>query len=150
MNISKKASIIALALIISSIAITTIANAQDPWDWDTDDQAAAEAAAGGFLCLSGALCILPIIMLIIWIIIAVWVYKDAEKRGSNGILWVIIILITGIIGLIIWLVIRPPIGGDPSKGQPPAANDRMCPSCGRPIPLDAQVCPYCGKDFRQK
>jgi len=40
------------------------------------------------------------------ILIAVWVYRDAEKRGESGVLWLIIVLITGIIGLIIWLIIR--------------------------------------------
>jgi len=43
---------------------------------------------------------------IVAILIAVWVYRDAEKRGESGVLWLIIVLITGIIGLIIWLIIR--------------------------------------------
>jgi len=43
---------------------------------------------------------------VVAILIAVWVYRDAEKRGENGALWLIIVLITGIIGLIIWLIIR--------------------------------------------
>jgi TctA family transporter len=47
-----------------------------------------------------------IIWLVIAILIAVWVYRDAEKRGESGALWLIIVLITGIIGLIIWLIIR--------------------------------------------
>jgi len=37
---------------------------------------------------------------IVAILLAVWVYRDAEKRGESGILWLIIVLITGIIGLI--------------------------------------------------
>jgi len=43
---------------------------------------------------------------IVAILIAVWVYRDAEKRGESGVLWLIIVLITGIIGLIIWLIVR--------------------------------------------
>ena len=51
--------------------------------------------------------VLPMIAwFIIAILIAVWVYRDAEKRGESGVLWLIIVLITGIIGLIIWLIIR--------------------------------------------
>jgi TctA family transporter len=51
--------------------------------------------------------VLPMIAwFIIAILIAVWVYRDAEKRGESGALWLIIVLITGIIGLIIWLIIR--------------------------------------------
>ena len=47
-----------------------------------------------------------IIWLLFAIVIAVWVYKDAESRGESGVLWLIIALIAGIIGLIIWLIIR--------------------------------------------
>jgi TctA family transporter len=47
-----------------------------------------------------------IIWLMIAIVVAVWVYKDAESRGENGVLWLIIVLIAGIIGFIIWLIIR--------------------------------------------
>jgi hypothetical protein len=60
---------------------------------------------------------LPFVFLAVWlviaILIAVWVYRDAEKRGESGVLWLIIVLITGIIGLIIWLIIRrdKPVSG---------------------------------------
>lgn len=55
-------------------------------------------------------CVLvPIIWLIISVLIGIWVYKDAEKRGESGALWLIIIILTSIIGLIIWMVVRPPV-----------------------------------------
>jgi hypothetical protein len=45
-----------------------------------------------------------------WIAIAVglgvWVYKDANARGENGALWLLILIVGGIIGLIIWLIVR--------------------------------------------
>ena len=98
------------------------------------------------------LCIIPIIWLIIAILIAIWVYRDAEKRGSSGVLWLIIVIIAGIIGLIIWLVVRPPIGGAPvqqvQQPQQPAPG-RACPNCGRAIPTDARACPYCAKKFEE-
>nr|MDO8062581.1 PLDc N-terminal domain-containing protein [Candidatus Freyrarchaeum guaymaensis]HDO80025.1 hypothetical protein [Candidatus Bathyarchaeota archaeon] len=43
---------------------------------------------------------------IVAIILAVWVYRDAEERGMEGALWLIIVLLTGIIGLIIYLIVR--------------------------------------------
>ncbi len=43
---------------------------------------------------------------IIGIILAIWVYRDAESRGMNGALWLIIVILLGIIGLIIYLVVR--------------------------------------------
>ena len=47
-----------------------------------------------------------VIWFVVAILIAVWVYRDAEKRGESGALWLLIVLITGIIGLIIWLIVR--------------------------------------------
>jgi len=99
---------------------------------------------------AGALCFFWVVMFIIWIAIGVWMYRDAEKRGKSGALWLIIGLLFGIIGLIIWLIVRPP---EPSFYEKKVAGEekkeRICPSCGRSIPFDAKVCPYCGKNFEE-
>jgi len=59
------------------------------------------------LFLFGAIWIICIVvMLVISIMIAVWVYRDAKSRGMSGGLWLIIVLLFGIIGLIIYLVVR--------------------------------------------
>lgn len=122
-----------------SLAITTLVNAAD-YTYTPVDQ-------GIFFGLGGLVCGIIIIIWIVFILIAIWVYKDAEKRGSSGVLWLIIIIITGIIGLIIWLIVRPPIGGHPQQSG--VSTGRMCPNCGRPIPMDAKICPYCGKKFEE-
>ena len=138
MDNSKKFAITALACIVLSVAVAAVASAQGEWDYGDE-----YIAPGLFWGLTGALCFIPILVLIIGIVLAIWVYKDAQKRGSSGALWLIIVLLTGIIGLIIWLVVRPPIGGEKSA----ASSDRRCPNCGRAIPNDARTCPYCGKNF---
>ena len=111
-------------------------------DEDTSD----EEWLGGLF--AGALCFAWIIMFVIWIAIGIWMYKDAEKRGKSGALWLIIGLLFGIIGLIVWLIVRPPERSFyEKKAEQPQPQDRNCPECGRPIPMDANVCPYCGKKF---
>jgi len=42
------------------------------------------------------------------ILLCVWVYRDAESRGMGGVLWLIVVILTGIIGLIIYLIVRKP------------------------------------------
>lgn len=82
---------------------------------------AQTAPLAGLACFTGALCALPLLYFIIVIVIMIWVYKDAEKRGKSGALWLIIVLFTGIIGIIVWLIVRPPIVQYPPQYgyQPP-------------------------------
>ncbi len=62
------------------------------------------------LLLAGII-LLYVVLFIIAILIAVWVYKDAKKRYPEGssmpVVWLLIVLITGLIGLIIYLIVRP-------------------------------------------
>ncbi|MEM3396954.1 MAG: zinc ribbon domain-containing protein [Thermoplasmata archaeon] len=124
-------------------------------------------------CMTGALCFLPIIWLVIWILIAIWVYKDAEKRGMSGILWLIIVVLLGLIGLIIYIVVRkpeqpqmpaappppppayqqpppppPPAYGAPPPPPPAAPGMAPCPYCGTPNPTTATICQKCGARLR--
>jgi Phospholipase_D-nuclease N-terminal len=65
----------------------------------------------------------------------IWVAKDAKSRGvDNPVVWMILVFCTGIIGLIIYLAVRP--GGNlvkcencPNKKLPYA---KTCPHCGHP------------------
>lgn len=101
-------------------------------------------------CLFGVfLCFIPVILLFLLLVIAVWMYKDAEKRGKSGELWLIIGLLLPFIGLIIWLIVRPPEPSFYEKKAGKPETERACPSCGRNIPVDARVCPYCGKKFEE-
>ena len=58
----------------------------------------------------GLLLLLPIILAaVFWIlalILCIWVYKDAKKRDMNAAVWLLIVLVTGCIGCIIYLVVR--------------------------------------------
>ena len=130
-----------IGLMLVSISVTAV-TAQDYY-YDDYEDVAAWTAFGGLACFGGFA-----LMFIIWIVLAIWVYRDAQQRDGNGALWLIIVIITGIIGLIIWLIVRPPIGGKPQEhSHQHESSDRRCPSCGRVIPDDARVCPYCGKNF---
>jgi hypothetical protein len=72
----------------------------------------------GFVCLSTA-----IFSIVIWIFPAVWIYRDAQSRGLDSTLWLIIGILAPIIGLIIYLLVRndprPPFSGR-SQYQYPA------------------------------
>ena len=112
---------------------------------------------------AGAFCLFWVAWLVIWILVAVWVYRDAESRGASGVLWLVVVILLGLIGLIIYLVVRPSgpmpaYGGYPGYGgypppqyappgyapqppvqpvqppmTPPAAATQNCPRCGQPL-----------------
>jgi hypothetical protein len=120
---------------------------------------------------SWAIC--GVVWFIIWILIAIWVYRDAEERGMSGALWLIIVIFTGLIGIIIYLVVRtdrpqygyypqqqqpyqpyppyqqqpPPAQAPPPAAAPPAQPPgaaRFCSNCGGSLPEAAAHCPNCG------
>jgi len=115
-----------------------------------------------FALWGGALCLTFIVLwFIIWLLIAIWVYKDAEARGMGGALWLIIVILIGLIGLIIYLVVRkdkPVAGQQPGYApyqqqqyQPPPAQQyqapsaaRFCPKCGASNTGTAGFCQSCG------
>jgi len=54
----------------------------------------------------GGIILFIIGLIAVWILLAVWVYRDAKKRGMEATLWLLLVLLTGIIGLIVYLIVR--------------------------------------------
>lgn len=90
---------------------------------------------------------------IIWIAIIVWVYKDAERRGMNGVLWSLLVFIGNLIGLLIYLIVRqdhvPTSQGQTTIASPPPKTTNLCPSCQKPIEKNFTYCPHCGATAQQ-
>lgn len=86
---------------------------------------------------------LPIVILLallvcgIPILIGVYVYRDAERRSMNGLLWALVaVFVPSLIGLIIYLLVR----GNYSELK--------CPRCSAPVKEEYTVCPSCGAKLR--
>jgi TctA family transporter len=54
----------------------------------------------------GGIILFIIALFVVWILLAVWVYRDAKKRGMEATLWLLLVLLTGFIGLIVYLIVR--------------------------------------------
>lgn len=61
----------------------------------------------GFAIGLGTIIIFLLGWFVISIILCIWVYRDAKQRGEEAILWLIVVLIVNLIGVIIWLIVRP-------------------------------------------
>ena len=73
---------------------------------------------GLFGLLAGSMCLLLFIPFIIDLIIGYWMSKDAKRRGKSGAAWFVIGFFFNILGLIIWLLVRPPLQPAAPYGQP--------------------------------
>ena len=76
-------------------------------------------------------------LLTVPVLIGVYVYRDARRRGMNTALWTLIaIAAPALIGFIIYLLIR---------GNYP---DLQCPQCSGSVAEQYTVCPHCGAKLR--
>jgi len=78
----------------------------------------------------------------LWIAVIVWVYRDAERRGMNGVLWALLVFIGNVIGLLIYLIVRQ--DNTPREARGPTVSSKACPSCRKPVSEGFQYCPHCG------
>jgi hypothetical protein len=67
------------------------------------------------------------------IALPIWVARDAKSRGmDNAVVWMILVMLTGIIGLIIYIFTRP------------QGNLVPCPQCANKRLQVSAKCPRCG------
>lgn len=100
-----------------------------------------------------ALFLLPAAFIILWGAVLIWVYRDAQKRGMNGVLWLLLVLIGNVIGLLIYAIVRsetPVKRPAPGGGEQAAApSTGACPACGRSLAAGYTFCPYCGRGLKK-
>lgn len=81
--------------------------------------------------------LIALIVLTIPVLIGVYVYRDAKRRGMNAVLWTLVAVIApALVGFIIYLLVR--------NGY----SDLECPRCGTPVMEQYVVCPQCGAKLR--
>ncbi|MFB0544772.1 MAG: zinc-ribbon domain-containing protein [Asgard group archaeon] len=85
---------------------------------------------------------LILVSLIIVVLIGLWIYRDAESRGENGVLWLLIVFFLNIIGLIIWLLVRPP--KKEMVERKVVEKVLICPYCRAENAPNVRFCANCG------
>ena len=72
-------------------------------------------------------------------LVGVYVYRDAKGRGMNAAVWTLIAIVTpGLVGLIIYLIVRASHTG------------RRCPGCKAPVQESFNLCPRCGTPLKER
>ena len=85
-----------------------------------------------------------LLLLIIWLILVFWVYRDAERRGMNGVLWALLVLVGNFVALIIYLIVRT----EEFSRQLAVEPTQNCPGCGKVVPQKYAFCPHCGTKLK--
>lgn len=92
--------------------------------------------------MSNIVMVFPLLIVMSFVIfvpllVGVYVYRDARRRGMNAPLWTIIaILAPSLIGFIIYLLVRG------------SYSNLRCPRCDTPVGEQFVVCPSCGAKLR--
>ena len=85
---------------------------------------------------AGCAALIPAVIVavvVLHIALLVWVARDAKARGmDSAAVWMILVMFTGLLGLIIYLFSRP------------QGNVLPCPSCGNKRLQASAKCPHCG------
>ena len=50
--------------------------------------------------------VLMVICFVIHILLAIWIYKDIEKRKSGSGIWIVIALLAGLLGALVYAIVR--------------------------------------------
>jgi len=152
--------LIAVGLLLGPVALG-VANGQD--DGESGDGGGGVA---WILCLFGTI-FLVLIPFALWIFVLVWIYRDAMGRGMDTpAIWVVIAVILDVIGLIIYLIVRPKGSKHPCRScskwslnsipkcpfcgtskeivaSKEAINSMNCRNCGAVVSRDTKICPSC-------
>jgi RNA polymerase subunit RPABC4/transcription elongation factor Spt4 len=80
--------------------------------------------------------IIGLIFIIYWIGVALWVYKDANQRKVNSALWGSIVLVTNIVGVIVYTMYKQ--------------TNKVCYRCGAIQSKDNIFCGSCGAQINER
>ncbi len=102
------------------------------------------------------------ISFIAWMLMTLYVYRDAQRRGGNAMLWALFVFFGQVLGFLVYLIMRnafPKLVGNGEKKCPQCQKPRqddfticpycraplqtLCPNCKRVLQTDWQACPYC-------
>jgi hypothetical protein len=90
------ARLVPLLVLLAMLALPMLALGQ-PGNDATDVFGALVSSAFSLVCCIG--------WFVLNIAILIWVYRDANRYGANGLLWALIVFFAGIVGLLLYFAL---------------------------------------------
>ncbi len=113
--------------------------------------------------LYGALVAAVIYLVVLWIALVFYVWRDARRRSTSlfFVAFATLLSLLPFLGPLVYLVLRPPRTLEEERAlaleeqallEPPVEGPptRGCPTCGREIEQEFIVCPYCRTQFARR
>ena len=102
---------------------------------------------GGMTALKATAALAMLFFCVYWVLIAMWLYKDAAKCKLSPLYWGLIGLFTNIIGLIVYKIYKRSMAICPACGTAQSADHLYCSACGAQL---GKRCESCGCKVRPK
>jgi len=88
------------------------------------------------------LILLPILLVsLYWLWMLVDCATNKKLKGSEKIVWILIILLTYLLGALLYSLIRRPKQDPVSAEQ---EHTKICPQCAETVKTEAKICRFCG------
>ena len=105
--------------------------------------------------------LIKLLTLILYVLLAVWVYRDSKIRGLKSVFWGLLTLFTGLIGFAIYLIFRYKMNFCHACRRKVEKEDNYCYECGavlkskcnkceEDLKLDCNYCANCGEKQEEK
>lgn len=91
---------------------------------------------GGLTALKGTAALAMLFFCVYWVLLALWLYKDAAACKLPPLYWGLIGLFTNLIGFIVYKIYKRSL--------------TVCPACGAAQSADHQYCSLCGKQLGEQ
>lgn len=98
-------------------------------------------APGGMAALKVSAALAMLFFCVYWVLVALWLYKDAAKCKLPPLYWGLIGLFTNIIGLVVYKIYKRSMAICPACGTAQSADHLYCSACGTQM---AVCCGHCG------
>ncbi len=104
-----------------------------------------------------ALAVVTIIVIMLYLLCIVWVFRDARERNAPAVMWAVIAIIP-VAGLVAYCLLRPSLpvlDRDEQYMQLDVLQRQLdeyadCPHCGYPSQKDFVACPRCHHQLRNR